>query len=87
MREITQDEMQQVNGGLTSLEITMMTTLAGSSIGAVVGAIFMTGNAVGDYAFIGNVLGTAMGWISGGALGTLFGIGLGLLLAAHYASS
>ncbi len=87
MREITQDEMRQISGGLTSLETVMITTLAGSSIGAVAGAILMTGNAVGDYAFIGNALGTAMGWISGGALGSLFGVGLGLILAAHYASS
>lgn len=87
MRNLTQNEMAQIGAGLTSLETVMLTTLASSSIGAVGGAILMTGNAVGDYAFIGNALGTAMGWISGGALGTVLGIGLGLILAAHYASS
>ncbi|HRE31998.1 MAG TPA: hypothetical protein PLD88_08495, partial [Candidatus Berkiella sp.] len=65
MKELTQVELTTVHGGATDLEIGLSSTLLGIGMGAIVGGILMTGNAVGDYAFIGNAIGTGMGLIGG----------------------
>ncbi|MCS5712624.1 hypothetical protein [Candidatus Berkiella aquae] len=84
MRELTQIEMNTIHGGATDLEIGLLSVIGGSGLGAIVGGILMTGNAVGDYAFIGNAIGTGMGLISGAMVGAGLGVAVGLTLVAYH---
>jgi len=79
MKELTQQACFHVQGGLTGLETVLGCSLAGGTIGSIGGAIVLAGNAVGDYAFVGNAIGAAFGWIYGGILGVVVGAAVGLV--------
>ncbi|MGE3318407.1 MAG: hypothetical protein AB7I18_03840 [Candidatus Berkiella sp.] len=78
MKELTQQECAGVQGGTGGAETVLSYSFVGGAIGSVSGAILLAGNAVGDYAFIGNTLGAALGWVYGGIIGVAVGALVGI---------
>lgn len=78
MKVLTQQACIHVQGGLQGAETVLSYSFVGGAIGSVGGAALLAGKAVGDYAFVGNTIGAAFGWVYGGIIGVVVGAMIGI---------